>query len=196
MLHLSFDQKKGDDDPQERPAHESHFIVTLPLVEGSDALLAGLGLRLLALGADAGQLQRVAEAGVAPFLGDLVFEALDDAFVDGFDLMAGPADQVVMVVVAIGVADFVTGGAIDPGDALDQFLFLEDGDEAEDGGEITALGADFLVNFGEGEGDGAFLQQTHDGHAPVRGPQPVLSQPRGGIGAVRVRMRVFTHTYL
>lgn len=95
----------------------------------------------------------MAQAGVAAFPGDLALEALDDAFVEGLDFMAGAADEIMMVVVAVLGPDFVASGAVDPRDALDEFLVLEDGDEAEDGGEVAAVGVDFFVDVGEGEGN-------------------------------------------
>ena len=132
---------------------------------------------LLAGGADAGELKGMAETGIAALFGDLVFEALDDAFIEGLDLVAGAADQVVMVMMAVLGANFVACGAVDPRDALHKFLFFQDGDEAKDGGEIAALGADFFVDIGEGEGNGAGVEELHDGDATVCGAQAVFTKP-------------------
>ena len=150
----------------------------------------------MAGGADAGELEGVAESGVAAFLGDLAFEALDDAFIDGLDFVAGAADEIVMVMMAVARADFVARGAVDPRDALDEFLFLQDGDEAEDGGEIAAFGVDFLMDIRKGEGDGAGIKQLDDGDAAMCGAQAVFTQPRGGIDRMRVLVVVFGHSYL
>lgn len=152
--------------------------------------------RLLAGGANAGKLEGMAQGGVPAFLGDLAFEALDHAFVDGLDFVAGAADEVMMMVMAILRLDFVAGGAIDPGDALDEFFFFEDRDEAEDGGEVAAARADFLVNIGEGEGDGTGIEQLDDGDAAMGRAQAVLAQPSGGVDRVRMIVPVFAHSYL
>jgi hypothetical protein len=65
------------------------------------AFLRRLRVGLLACRADAGELKRVAEAGVPALLRNLVFETLDHALVERFDLMAGAADQIVMVMVPV-----------------------------------------------------------------------------------------------
>ncbi len=94
----------------------------------------------------------------------------------------------------IACPDFVAGGSIDPRNALDEFLFLKDGDEAENGGEVAALGPHLFVDIGEGEGNLARIEQLNDGDASMGGAQAVLPQPRRGVDGVR--MRVFTHSYL
>jgi hypothetical protein len=43
----------------------------------------------------------VADAGITALLGDLVFEALDNAIFQRLDLMARTTDQVMMMVMAI-----------------------------------------------------------------------------------------------
>ena len=148
----------------------------------SSSLLRCLCGRLLALGADAGELEGMAHPGVAALFGDLVLEAPHDAFFDWFDFMAGAADQVMMMVtVPVARTDFMPGRAVHPRDPLHQLLFLEDGNKPEHGRKVAAFYAHLLVNVGQGQRNGTRVEQSNDGDAPVCRAQAVLPQPhRGG----------------
>src|SRR5579859_5580898 len=90
-------------------------------------LLRGLR-RLLTFWTNAGKLKRMAHAGIPALLGDLILKTLDHALVDRLDLMAGAADQVMMVMMPVARLDFMPRRTVDPGDPLDEFLFLENRD--------------------------------------------------------------------
>jgi hypothetical protein len=141
-------------------------------------------LRLLAGRANAGKLQRVADAGVTALLGDLVFKSLDHAFVERLDLVAGAANQVVMVMMSIPRLDFVPRRPVDPGHPLHQRFLFENRNKTKHSGEVAAFLAHLFVNVGQGEGNCAAIEQLHDRDATMGGPQPVLAQPRGGIDGV------------
>ena len=136
----------------------------------------------------------MAERGISAFLGDLVLEALNHAILDRLHFVAGAADQVVMMMMAVLRADFVPGRAIDPRDTLDQFFIFENRDEAEDGGEVAAFRAHLFVDVGQGKRNRAGVEQAHNGDAAVCRTQAVLPQPRGGVDGVRCPM--FAHDYL
>ncbi len=136
----------------------------------------------------------MADAGVAPLFGNLVLESLDHAFIDGLDLVAGAADQVMVMMMAITRANFMPGRSVDPGDPLHELFFFEDRNEPEDGGEIAAFRAHLLVDIGQGEGNRAGIEQSNDGNASMGGTQAVFPQPRCGVDGVRSRM--CAHTYL
>src|ERR1700678_1907919 len=87
--------------------------------------------RVLALGADARKLERVTHRGIAPLLRDPVLEFLHHAILDRLDLVAGAADEIVVMMRAVAAADFVPGRAVDPGHALDQRFLLQQRDEPE-----------------------------------------------------------------
>jgi hypothetical protein len=133
-------------------------------------------LRLLAGRANAGKLQRVADAGVTALLGDLVFKSLD--------LVAGASNQVVMVMMSIPRLDFVPRRPVDPGHPLHQLFLFENRNKTKHSGEVAAFLAHLFVNVGQGEGNCAAIEQLHDRDATMGGPQPVLAQPRGGIDGV------------
>ena len=139
----------------------------------------------------------MAEAGVAALFRDLVLEAFDHAFVERLDLMALAADQVMMVMMPVPRTDFMPGRPVDPGDPLHEFLFFENGNEPENGGEVAAFRAHLLVNLRQGEGNRAGIEQPDDGDASMGGAQAVLPQPRDRIDGVMVmRFRLCGHGYL
>lgn len=88
------------------------------------------------------------DSGITAFLRDLAFESFHDTFIEWFHFVAGPANQVVVMVMSIPRPDFMPGRSIDPGHPLHQFFFFQDRDESENGGEIAALFAHLLVDVG------------------------------------------------
>lgn len=125
------------------------------------------------------------EAGITALLRNLVLEAPHDTFVERLDLVAIAADEIMVVMVIAG--NLVSGCSIDPCDALHQSFFLQNGDEAENRGKIAALRLHLFVDIGQGEGNGASVEQAYDGDATTSGAKAVFMQPGGGVNALRCR---------
>jgi hypothetical protein len=157
----------------------------------SFALLRGW---LLAGGADSRKLQGMADAGVTALLGDLILKSLHDALIDRLNLMAGTADQVVMMMVPIACPDLMPGRAVDPRNPLHEFLFFQNGDKPKNRGEVAAFRAHLLVNVGKGQGNFAGIKKLNDGDPAMSGAQAILPQPSGSVDGGRCRM--YPHIYL
>ncbi len=116
------------------------------------------GQSTLTIGAHAEEFQNVGNIRKTVFFDKLMNGGFQFACVDDFDFFAFTADQMVMVVIMIGVDQFVTGDAVAELTTMQDSGFFQALQVAIDGGQIVVFFDESLLNVFSGKRAMVFQQ--------------------------------------